>query len=333
MACIQARIVWLWKCNRDPWSVNGDDQWTRYTDIEMEVLEAAHQQNWESVDLDHYRIDLREFVQISKNDAQRTRPVQRRTDIQKLGSLRENRFTYPEELHDKSFNDCSQSDISEFAYTWWKKNSKKINSYADQVEDAAQGIIIAGCDLGKTVEAFWIADQLRAVKEKSWLEISKACIFIYTLDSFLYQILNETLRKNDRSKIDTLGAFCHLLSAVDYASELTKYHRHTGLVYRTAQLTEGQIASYQLAIGKGLKSWMNFTSTSRSRAQAERFAGNVLFIIDIRSLYYGLHIASLSAYPEEEEVLLRASQQFWVQEVDYNKSTKKYNIYVVIEDV
>lgn len=322
----KTRIVWLWE------SKNGHS-WRRYTDIEIEILEEAFRNEAALVDLDYYRIDLRKFIQINKENLKKTRHIQRCIVDQKLDGSREDRFASSQNLINKSFTNYSKSDISAFAYHWWEKNSNKMNSYADQLEDAAQGVIHEGLKLGKITDAHWIASQLRDVKNKSWLEIAKKCIFIYTLDSFFYQLLNQSLRNDDRSKVDTLGAFCFLLSTVDSSSDLVQTHRYRGLVYRTAQLTIEQIVSYQTSINQGLKCWLNFTSTSRSRALAEQYSGNVLFIIDIRSSYYGLHIAPFSAYPQEDEVLLRASQKFRIKNVDYDEKISKYLIYIVIDDM
>lgn len=62
------------------------------------------------------------------------------------------------------------------------------------VEKAACGVIVEGKLVGKKQEAMWMAEQLRKVKRKSMKEVGECCVRLYTLESFLYQKLNETMR-------------------------------------------------------------------------------------------------------------------------------------------
>ena len=34
---------WLWKSNSDPWQINTEEQWERYSDIETTIIESAFQ--------------------------------------------------------------------------------------------------------------------------------------------------------------------------------------------------------------------------------------------------------------------------------------------------
>ncbi|CAF5144565.1 unnamed protein product, partial [Rotaria sp. Silwood1] len=58
-------------------------------------------------------------------------------------------------------------------------------------------------------------------------------------------------------------------------------------------------------------SWLCFSSTSKNRSKAEQF-GNTLFIIDNETAREGVDISSISAFPDEEEVLLQATITFQV---------------------
>ncbi len=58
-------------------------------------------------------------------------------------------------------------------------------------------------------------------------------ILIHCCSKFIHLIL-----KKDRSKTDTLGAFCRVSSITVYASELTDWYRHKGLVYHGMKLAE-----------------------------------------------------------------------------------------------
>ena len=72
-----------------------------------------------------------------------------------------------------------------------------------------------------------MAEQLRACKTKPRREVSKVCIHLYTRESFLYHVLNTTLRDADYSKLDTLGPLCFLMR--DYSRTCTEF---IGTVYR-----------------------------------------------------------------------------------------------------
>ncbi len=64
---------------------------------------------------------------------------------------------------------------------------------------------------GKEFDGQAIHDELMKVKDKELQEIERCCVFLYTAESFLYQLVNSTLRATDCDKIDTLGAYCYLL--------------------------------------------------------------------------------------------------------------------------
>ncbi|CAF4171836.1 unnamed protein product, partial [Rotaria magnacalcarata] len=62
------------------------------------------------------------------------------------------------------------------------------------VEKAAQGIIAEGKSMGKEQEANKIAKILTAQKNNKVEDVWKCCVYLYTLESFLYKILNKTMR-------------------------------------------------------------------------------------------------------------------------------------------
>ncbi|CAF1083947.1 unnamed protein product [Rotaria sp. Silwood1] len=134
-----------------------------------------------------------------------------------------------------------------------------------------------------------------------------------------------------RSKIETFGPFAFLLHY--YLSYENVYHRTSTTIYRGAQLTDKMIAEYQrVAQSKdSRRSFQAFTSCTRNRTKAEQF-GNVLFVLNAenRRSYRTLNmdISSLSAYPEEEEVLLRPGRSFKIERVEIDKTKNKHVIYL-----
>ncbi|CAF1107407.1 unnamed protein product [Didymodactylos carnosus] len=196
------------------------------------------------------------------------------------------------------------------------------------VEKAAEGLISEGKKVGKQREAEWMAQELLNVKDKKKEEVYPVCVRLYTMESFLYKKMNETMRSVGdekhidflQSKVPTFGPFAYLLY------KLLVYDKKWWTVYRGAQLSDDMIEQYKDSIGK-YRAFPAFTSTSRSRAKAEQF-GNVLFEIQARNV--GADVSSYSVYPNEEEVLLPPYFNFCVRSCsllfDRNKRQNKWII-------
>ncbi|CAM4835929.1 unnamed protein product [Rotaria magnacalcarata] len=67
--------------------------------------------------------------------------------------------------------------------------------------------------------------------------------------------------------------------------------------------------------------WPAFTSTTKNRSKAENF-GNTLFIIDLTSIPVGADLASISSFPEEEEILLSATTCFFITNIEKSSDGK-----------
>jgi hypothetical protein len=279
------------------------------------------------VNLDDYIIHLHKFIQIDKSNSSIQKSIKRSICPSHQTNLRPERFYTSQKLV-KSFSDGDSNDhrfIKE-----WQRQHKRI-SIDQMLEQAAEGIRKQGIELGKQVEAEWIARQLIQVKGKSNSEVEKCIVSLYTNECFLSRLINTTLRENDHSKINTLGPFSQLLFHCDCSPELRQFG-YAGELYRGAQLDEQTIESYKQSLGMK-KTWDAFSSTSQNRAKAEKF-GNVLFIINLakstKYKYLGMDISSRSCFPEEEEVLIRASRNFIVEKVQKDEQTEKYFIFLSI---
>jgi len=133
--------------------------------------------------------------------------------------------------------------------------------------------------LNQESEGQIIANELIRVKNRGKNEINTSCARLYSAESFLYKLVNSTLRADDRSKIDTLGAYCWLLD-----KELTQMGDFGDrTVYRGANLSDELIEEYKKAVGTAIN-WLAFTSASKDRRIAEQF-GNTLFIMKVIWLY------------------------------------------------
>ncbi|CAF1494378.1 unnamed protein product [Adineta steineri] len=268
------------------------------------------------------------MIQFRKTDEHRQRKVKREV-INISQDLREQRFGYEvKSTKGKSF--CSDERYgSEFIYEWIQRNKhvfeNDLPNYSAIVELAAKGIIEEGKLLNEESDAQLMADQLQTMKNKDSKEIGNCCIRLYSMESFLYKSINTAMRNDDISKVDTLGGYCYLLTMkLDSTDE-----REDLIVYRGCTLSNEMIEDYKKAVGT-IINWLSFTSTSKSREQAEKF-GNTLFIIHLVNNWihsYQNDISSLSCYPHEEEILLNATFTLKVDKVEWDINTNKYFIYL-----
>jgi hypothetical protein len=158
------------------------------------------------------------------------------------------------------------------------------------------------------------------------------CAHLYTLDSFLFKLVNDTLRNQDLTKVETLGAYCWLLQS--YIGWTATIPRHITTVYRGCTLRKDEVEEYQQAIGQTIR-WHAFTSTTKSREVAEAYSGNTLFIITLdktgRNEHHEHDISSVSQFPDEDEVLLVPDHNFIVENVEdhlSSSSEERYFIYL-----
>lgn len=217
-------------------------------------------------------------------------------------------------------SDCDDNHFSQLTNEWLIRNRIPTNmNYSEIVEQAASGLekegALAGDHHAQMGTKF--GEMLRKVKYDDKKTIVSCCIHIYTAESFVYRILNETLRKYDMSKVDTFGPFCYFLNC--YPEALGRNY-FVGIVYRCVKLDSDTIETYKQAIGQW-KSWPAFTTTMKNKMTAEAF-GNVLFVIELTpSTRYGkaVDISQLSTFPAEDEVLLLPGSNFRINRMEYSQ--------------
>lgn len=327
---------WYYKSNVNPWPNAAPidsvvTKWTKYRDVEIDLIEEAYHTNQSYVLLDRYRIDLEHFIQISLNDETKQRPVKREKGSNRIECLRENRFgsTFP--IISPTSSSYGRSDAwCSFLTTWFDTASGKRGflHFPYCIEACAQGIVREAAlhDSHSKTEAAYMAEKIRQCTGKSRVEVSKQCIYFYTKDSFLYYVLNKALREQDYSKLESLGPLCYLIRNYSRLSQ-----DYIGTVYRGIELKSTEIEAYKQHRGQW-KTWPAYTSTSKDREMAEAF-GNTLFIIEITDIKLSspraYDIAHLSHYPSEKEVLIPAGVSFQILNVEQDAS-QKYIIYVKI---
>lgn len=238
------------------------------------------------------------------------------------------RFSSAQTLVDDPFNDSGSG--SGFVDQWFRRHGHK--TLIEKVELAACGIEIEGNDSGQVKDARILAEKLRKVKNDTWDSVIICCVYLYTRETFLYRVINQTLRNNDTSKLETLGPFCWFLYNMPYC-EVFVNNCFKEQIYRGATLDELMINKYKEAVGK-IKAWNGFSSASKNPSIAETFGTNVLFVINTNPesrLGHSIDISSYSQFPEEEEVLIRAGRNFRIDKViEPANSSNKYFIYVTI---
>lgn len=333
---------WSWLADSNPSAASDSIEWIRYSDVENRIIEEAFKTQKPMVTLDDVYIDFENCVQISNNDITNQRPIERKIRHQTDAHLREERFTINPIPAKNPFSGL-RGWTSDFIINAKKELKLKRSTMPSDnpeiiptlVERAAQGIIEEGKLAGKTHEAEWMATQLTQQKHNGLKEVWKCCARLYTMESFLYKKINETMRligdKEQeniwRSKLRTFGPFCILLWDDPY-----NHLPLTGgrILYRGAKLSDELIAEYvKLSRSSDQRgSFQAFTSTSRNRTKAQKF-GNVLFNIQVDYAYTS-DLSPLSKYPNEEEELIYPGVCFTINSVCYNPVTNKTEIYLTL---
>jgi hypothetical protein len=318
-------VFWYYKSNINPWpNMSTTDsnlvEWTKYRDIEIDLIEEAYQNNRPDILLDRYRIDFKDFIQIKLTDKTKQRSIKREIGTNHIECLRENRFAST--LSTISTSSYGSFDSwCPFLLAWFDTSFGKraVVDFSQCIEACTQGIIREAAlhDSYSNTEAMYMAEKIRQCANKSRVEVSKICIHFYTKDSFLYSVLNQALREHDCSKLETLGPLCYLMRSYSRVSK-----DYIGTVYRGIELTNMEIEAYKQHIGEW-KTWPAYTSTSKDRQMAKMF-GNTLFIIEISdvkpSAPCAYDIAHISHYPDEKEVLIPAGVSFQILKVEQDIS-------------
>jgi hypothetical protein len=336
-------VKWMWNGSDNPWAELPDVKWIPYTPNENELIENAFRNQKSKVELENYELDLINHVQIHKNNRHSQRQIYRH-------ELHDHKFL-TEPLHPKqavqfSYASCYSLFILECQRLKivTVKQLKNSSTRRMVVERAAEGIINEGYNAGQEDVAKEMVSELLEKKSSSLDEIYKCVIHLYTMDNFLYKLTNETLRLAEdnlpleqqydwTNKLHTLGPFALILDcALSYYCT-----RKSMCVYRTAKLSEEQIEQFREMRFLECAYFPAFTSCSRSKEWANLFEGNVFFIIEVPKRILSIlprqgltDVREFSAFPHEEEVLMRPSTLFHVNSVELNRGTNQHEIKLTI---
>jgi hypothetical protein len=195
---ISRSAVWLWRSKVDCQSGADNNEWRRFSDTEILIIEDAYQQKRDRVELDQGDVDFKHQVQISKDDPSEQVSVKRTTDMSPSYVRRERFRVDPSEVGVESFT----RNFTTFDQAAQMEKIPK----GDLIEKAARGIEEEGDKIGKTKEAQAIGNLLRQLQGKNNRQVGQCCIRLFTMESFLYHHLNKVMRErsNLRHHLGTL---------------------------------------------------------------------------------------------------------------------------------
>jgi hypothetical protein len=189
----------------------------------------------------------------------------------------------------------------------------------------------------------------RESSKKRLKELQDCCAKLYTKGCYIYGVVNTALRDDDRTKLDTLGPFCYLLfnyigrrfkDKSSIRDRLRRVLRSNEIqlmtLYRGDRNCGSTVEEYRRAAGDNSKlfKWLPFVSTSRDRAVAERFAVDVLYIIEMR--FYSssedqfTDLTDISHYADEKEILLLPGVQFQVIKVEFDNEKGLHLVFIKV---
>ncbi|CAF1342885.1 unnamed protein product [Didymodactylos carnosus] len=74
----EEQIVWSWKSNINPWSLNQIDEWTPFIPIINNQIEQGYQEHEKELIInENHKIDLNKLLQINIHNVNKQRPVRR----------------------------------------------------------------------------------------------------------------------------------------------------------------------------------------------------------------------------------------------------------------
>ncbi|CAF1147569.1 unnamed protein product [Didymodactylos carnosus] len=347
-------VTWFWKSNTNPWLAGEAEKWTPYPESISNLIERGYKEQKSEVIIDRYhKIDIGRRLQIDSDDLNKQRPIRRCSKNEITDdeiAYRRERFTFFHPIR-RSIIDDTPYFGSRFITDWlisFTNGTLKITA-SSILNALIDGITFEGRILGHFSDVQHLVAEIK--KEDNYKKMSKlqqCCARLYTKPCFLFKIVNETLRDNDRTKLTTLGPFCYLVynyigirhnkypSIRNRLKQLMKVKTHTTsiVVYRGETLPLDSIETYRQAVGKGYYyKWSSFVSTSKSLEVAEFFGTNVLYIIEIERCPSNDQYVDLSriAYmQDEEEILLRPGVRFKIESAAYDSTFERYLFHIQI---
>lgn len=366
---LQGEFIWEYETNIDGTETTNIFLWEPYSKMISATIEDAYQRELLEIDVDEdYRIDLKCYVQHHISTANERRRVRRRRCCLPLPdsfgedenkSSRRERFSSP--LGVVKSCSCTADTTyygSPFVYTWLMMFTKgKMNvTFSDIFPALVNGLIEEGQSDRKNQICNIVATLMKVERDTEGQDskarikaLQNCCAKLYTKDCYIYPVVNTTLRNDDQTKLDTVGPFCYLLfNSIGQCSEINssqinffrRFFPSNKIqsidLYRGDHNSSSTIEEYRRAVGDKSKrfKWLSFVSTSFDRSVAEKFAGDVLYIIKVRSYVSNedqlTNLAAMSHYEDEKEILLLPGVQFQVTKLEYDNKKGRHLVHIKI---
>ena len=171
-------------------------------------------------------------------------------------------------------------------------------------------------------------------------------IHVYPQESFLYKVINKSLRENDLTYLDHIGPFCFFIyefirykqmySLFDYcknSSEKNENPEKSYSLYRAVNLEKEIIELYDKNKVPYFI-WYSFTSTTFNKEMSEQIClkgkMNTIFEIIVEKTIFcpTINIKAYSKYQKEDEILIQAAS---VLEMVSHKTYKNGINYIVLK--
>lgn len=185
-------------------------------------------------------------------------------------------------------------------------------------------------------------EELNKIDEFAQTYTSDKAIYWYTTPTFVSKLINKALRTEDFRALYTCRAYIADLSEQihqeyeQYKQLLIEFNQplNQWIVYHGRTMAQEEIDILRSKKGQ-LISLNGFLSTSRKQDVAYCYSKEVIFIIQTTfSLSQGCfaHVAPMSRFPEEDEVLFDLASVFEITDVKYDEINDKWNIYLITTD-
>ncbi|CAF3153841.1 unnamed protein product [Rotaria sp. Silwood2] len=286
--------------------------------------------------------ELAMYLQMYLRSMEKEGPMINIFDIEKLKKLRKCDQSWPfshltytifDENKQYSMRDISKADT----YFLWLKLLTNVLQKVHHPRRTMDEMLAKCRDYYKDNQ-----EELKKIDEFERDYSKEKAIYWYTTPSFVSKLINKALRTEDFRALYICRAYIADLSEQlhreyeEYKQLLIEFDQPLSqwTVYHGRTISEEEIHLFHEKKGQ-LVSLNGFLSTSRKKAVADSFSKEVVFIIETTfDLSYGCfaHVAPMSIWPEEDEVLFDLASVFKIVDVRYDDIDRKWNVYLITTD-
>ncbi|CAF3677388.1 unnamed protein product [Rotaria sp. Silwood1] len=359
--------IWICQTNTNPFDPNEPQEWTDYPADISKQIECAYQSGFPEIHFQTgYRIDFKHKLQINSIDSSQQRPIRRECGVNDQAivttksnhdevSRLEDRLDLP--LESDNVIEDTHYQGSRFIMDWLvtvfqSPSNVTFNRIFNLLTEGIQkeGQMHGEPRLREIIERLrQVADDPSTCSDSKRMKILReVCITLYTENTFLYRKINEVLRSNNLTKMETMGPYCFLVydyigrKSTDNVSKLHRLcqtlhlkRRNKTIVYRGDTVSSKKLDEYRQAVGNKKKcfKWLCFVSTSTDINVASSFGKNVLYEIDLGRYRWTdqfADISSLSIFQKEDEILLRPGVRFCIDKVERQSTTARELVFIHI---